>query len=83
MINYKIKKDADDKNLTLKLNGLHKKEVVNTNQANNMIKTNSDYDETMYKESMSGYKILNLPKKESFRSHMIGNKAVAFSTIVE
>jgi hypothetical protein len=83
MINYKIKKDADAKHLSLKLNGLHKKEVEKTSQASNMIKTNSDYDDSMYQESMTGYKMMNLPKKELFKSHMIGNKAVAFSTIVE
>ena len=83
MINYKIKKDSDDKNLSLKLNGLHKKEVEKSSQASNMIKTNSDYDESMYKESLTGHKMVNLPKKELFKSHMVGNKAVAFSTIVE
>ncbi len=83
METYKIKKDNDDKNISFKLNGINKEMFQNTNKSLSATKQNSDYDYEMYQESIVGHKVSRLQNKNSRISNMIGNKAIAFSSIIE
>jgi hypothetical protein len=83
MENYKIKKDNDDKNISLKLNGLFEKMVDKTNKSIEATRLNSDYNKEMYKESMIGHRISRLQNNKNRVSHMVSNKAISFSSIVD
>ena len=86
MESYKLyvnKKDDDEKNLKLKLNGINKELVNNTNKSIENSRINSDYDKYIYQESLVGNRISRLTNKNTRISHMVGNKAIAFSSLVE
>lgn len=86
MESYKLyvpKKDDDEKNIDLQLNGINKKLVNNTNKSIEGTRVNSDYDKFIYQESLIGNRISRLANRNTRVSHMIGNKAVAFSSLVE
>ncbi len=86
MESYKLyvnKKDNDEKNMSLKLNGLNKKLVEETNKAIEKSRINSNFDNQMYNESIVGDRIFRVKSKDSRVSNMIGNKAIAFSSLVE
>lgn len=86
MESYKLyvnKKDDDEKNLKLKLNGINKELVDNTNKSIEYSRINSDYDKYIYQESLIGNRISRLTNKNTRISHMVGNKVIAFSSIVE
>lgn len=86
MESYKLyvnKKDDDEKNLNLKLNGINKNLVEKTNKSIENSKINADYDQYIYQESMVGNRISRLTNKSNRISHMIGNKGIAFSSLVE
>ena len=46
-------------------------------------KINTDYDKYMYQESVVGHRISRLANKNTRVSHMVGNKAISFSSIVD
>lgn len=83
MENYKIKRDNDEKNMQLKLNGLHKNHVEKTNKSIEGTRLNSDYNKEMYTESLVGHRISRLQNNNNRVSHMANNKYVSFSTLVE
>jgi hypothetical protein len=86
MESYKLyvnKKDDDDKNLKLKLNGINKNLVDNTYKSIENSKKNSDYDQYSYQDSLIGDRISRLTNKNTRISHMVGNKAISFSSLVE
>ncbi len=83
MESYKIKKDLDEKNIDLKLNGLYKDKIKNDSKAQQVNKKYINYDEAMYNESVVGNKVSRMFNKKNRVPHMIGNKAVAFSSLVE
>lgn len=86
MESYKLyvnKKDDDEKNLKLKLNGINKNLVDNTNKSIENSKINSDYDQYIYQESLVGNRVSRLQNKNTRHSNMIGNKAISFSSLVE
>ena len=86
MESYKLyvnKKDDDDKNLKLKLNGINKNLVDNTHKSIENSKKNSDYDQYIYKESLIGNSVSRLTNKNTRLSHMVGNKGISFSSLVE
>lgn len=86
MESYKLyinKKDEDDKNISLKLNGINKNLVDKTNKSIENAKINTDYDKYMYQESVVGHRISRLANKNTRVSHMVGNKAISFSSIVD
>jgi hypothetical protein len=80
---YRNKKDNDDKNIDLKLNGINKKLIKNTDKAIENSKLNIDYDKMMYNESLVGNKISRITNKNNRISHMVGNKAISFSSTIE
>jgi len=83
MENYKIRKDNDDKNIELKLNKLYKDYMEKTNKSIELSRLNKDYDKEIYNESVVGQKKSQLKNNSNRISHMIGNKGVAFSVIVD
>ena len=83
MESYKIKKDINDKNLDLMLNGIHKKLVKETFKSKDNSRKLSTFDNYMYQESITGNKISRLQNKKNRISNMIGNKAISFSSIVD
>lgn len=86
MESYKLyinKKDNDEKNIDFKLNGINKNLVEMTNKSIENSRVNSNFDNRMYLDSLVGHRISRLQNKNSRISNMIGNKAVAFSSLVE
>lgn len=86
MESYKLyvnKKDDDEKNINLKLNGINKNLVENTNKSIENSKINADYDKYIYQESMVGNRISRLANNNNRMNHMMGNKGIAFSSLVE
>lgn len=86
MESYKLyinKKDNDEKNLKLKLNGINKNLVNNTNKSIENSRMNTDYDNLIYNESVIGNRVSRIKNKNTRLSNMIGNKAISFSSIVE
>ncbi len=80
---YKIKIDNDEKNINFKLNGINKKLVQETKKSINNSKKNASFDDKMYQESLVGNRISRLQNNNSRINHMIKNKGVAFSSLVE
>lgn len=80
---YSKKKDDDEKNINIKLNGINSNLVKMTNQSIENGKINSDYDKYIYQESLVGNRISRLTNNNNRVSHMIGNKAIAFSSLVD
>lgn len=86
MESYKLyvnKKDDDDKNLKIKLNGINKNLINNTNKSIENSKINADYDQYIYQESLIGNRVSRLKNNNIRQSNMIGNKAISFSSLVE
>lgn len=83
MESYKIKKDINDKNLDLTLNGINKKLVSETFKSKENSRRLSTFDNYMYQESLTGNKIARLKTQKNRISNMIGNKAISFSSIVD
>lgn len=86
MESYKLyinKKDNDEKNMLFKLNGINKELVEKTNKSIENSRVNSNFDSQIYLDSVVGHRISRLQNKNSRISNMIGNKAIAFSSLVE
>lgn len=86
MESYKLyinKKDNDEKNIDFKLNGINKNLVEQTNKSIENSRLNSNFDSQMYLDSVVGNRISRLQNKNSRISNMVGNKAIAFSSLVE
>jgi hypothetical protein len=83
METYKIKKDNDEKHMSHMINGIYKKLIDNTNKSIELSKTNQDYDKLIYKESIVGHRISKFQNEKNRVNHMVGNKAISFSSLVE
>ncbi len=86
MESYKLyinKKDNDEKNIDFKLNGINKNLVEQTNKSIENSRLNSNFDSQMYLDSVVGNRVSRLQNKNSRISNMVGNKAIAFSSLVE
>lgn len=83
METYKINLDNDDKNIKLNLNGIYKKVVEKTKESFQSTKLNSNFDNSIYQESIVGNKVSKIKNNNTRISNMIGNKAISFSTIVD
>ena len=62
---------------------VNKNLVDNTHKSIENSKKNSDYDKYIYQESLIGNRVSRLTNKNTRLSHMVGNKAISFSSLVE
>ena len=80
---YKIKIDNDEKNINFKLNGINKKLVRETTKSINNSKKNAFFDDKMYNDSVIGNRIARVQKQNNRINHMVKNKGISFSSLVE
>lgn len=80
---YKIKIDNDEKNINFKLNGINKKLVQETKKSINNSKMYTSFDDKVYQDSLVGNRISRLQNNNTRINHMVKNKGIAFSSLVE